>query len=259
MHTVGCPAMRHAVLRILLASVLLAGCGGGTDGGGSRPSLRVSAATSLKGALTAYGAAFAPARVQASFAGSDQLAAQIRAGGRPDVFAAANAQLPEALFAEGLVERPVTFARNRLVIAVPAHRARVETLDDLSRVGTRLAIGSPSVPVGSYTRAVLAALPATRRAAIMANVRSQEPDVAGVVGKVAEGAVDAGFVYLSDVRGSSGRLRAIALPANLQPEVRYEAAVVKGTEHAAAARAYVAGLRSGAGRHALDRAGFLSP
>ena len=36
--------------------------------------------------------------------------------------------------------------------------------------------------------------------AILANVRSNEPDVAGVVGKVAQGAVDAGFVYVTDIR-----------------------------------------------------------
>lgn len=249
--------MRRVTPALLLLAVLLVACGGG--GGDAKPAIKVSAATSLKKALTAYGGEFGPATVRASFAGSDQLAAQIRAGARPDVFAAANAKLPDALFAQGLVEKPVTFARNRLVIGVPATGGKVETLADLSRTGIRLAIGSPSVPVGAYTRTVLAALPAAKRDAILGNVRSQEPDVGGVVGKVAEGAVDAGFVYVSDVQGSGGRLRAIALPDALQPEVRYEAAVVKGTKHADAARAYVAGLRAGAGRRELDRAGFLSP
>ena len=47
---------------------------------------------------------------------------------------------------------------------------------------------------------MLDGLPAEQREAILANVRSNEPDVAGVVGKVAQGAVDAGFVYVTDVR-----------------------------------------------------------
>ena len=58
--------------------------------------------------------------MQLSFAGSDELAAQIRAGAKPDVFAAANTKLPDELFAEGLVERPRVFAANKLVLAVPA-------------------------------------------------------------------------------------------------------------------------------------------
>ena len=66
-------------------------------------------------------------------------------------------------------------------------------------------MGAESVPVGAYTRKVLDGLPAEQREAILANVRSNEPDVAGVVGKVAQGAVDAGFVYVTDVEAAGRR------------------------------------------------------
>src|SRR5688572_33208705 len=49
-----------------------------------------------------------------SFAGSDELATQIREGARADVYAAASSKYPQELFAEDLVEEPVTFASNRL-------------------------------------------------------------------------------------------------------------------------------------------------
>jgi ABC-type molybdate transport system substrate-binding protein len=39
----------------------------------------------------------------------------------------------------------------------------------------------------------------------------------------------------------------------------YEAAVVKGTEHAEEARAFLRGLLTGAGRRALADAGFQQP
>ena len=52
------------------------------------------------------------------------------------------------------------------------------------------------MPIGAYTREVLGRLGRAERAAILANVRSNEPDVAGVVGKLTQGAVDAGFVYV---------------------------------------------------------------
>jgi molybdate transport system substrate-binding protein len=234
--------------------LLLAGCG--SDG---RPALTVSAAASLKQALTEYGRAFRGADVRLSFAGSGELAAQIERGVRPDVFAAADTELPERLFARGLVERPVVFAGNRLVLAVPAGSTKVAALEQLGRRGASIAIGAEAVPVGIYTRAVLERLPAERRRAILADVRSQEPDVAGIVGKLTQGAVDAGFVYASDVRGAGGRLRAIELPAELQPRVAYAAAVVKGAREPEQARAFVAGMVGGAGRRALAEAGFEPP
>ena len=253
--------MRRAVAALpLVVLIALSGCGSNeAAGSGGTPTLKVSAAASLKQAFTAYGEGFDVARSRFSFAGSDELAAQIRAGARPDVFAAANAALPDALYADGLVERPVAFARNRLVLAVPAGATKVRGLEDLTRSGVTIAMGAPSVPVGSYTRKVLAGLPAAQRAAVLRNVRSNEPDVAGVVGKVAQGAVDAGFVYITDVKAAGARLRAIALPARLSPAVVYKAAVVKGTAHAEQAQAFVRGLVEGTGRRALDSAGFERP
>ena len=230
--------MRRALLVALLA---LSGCGGG-DG-----ALRVSAASSLKAAFTEI----AP-DAHFSFAGSDELAAQIRQGARPDVFAAANMELPRALAAEGLVEEPEAFATNRLVLAVPAGSDRVRSLDDLARSGVRLAIGAAGVPVGRYAAQVLERLPA----AVAGNVRTREPDVAGIVGKLAAGAIDAGFVYATDVRAAGGRLDAIELPAELRPRVAYGIAVVKGAGDAQAAREFVARVR---GARELREAGFGAP
>jgi molybdate transport system substrate-binding protein len=236
-----------------LIAVALVGCGGDDT------TLRVSAAASLKTAFADYGSSFKDADVSFSFAGSDELAAQIRKGARPDVFAAANTKLPGQLYDEGLVERPVGFAANRLVIAVPGGDDSVRSLADLSDPGVRIAAGSANVPVGSYTRDVLARLGAREARAIERNIRSNEPDISGVVGKVAQGAVDAGFVYLTDVRASRGRLRAVELPARLQPKVLYGVAVVKSAPHDREARAFVAGLLSGHGQEALRRAGFEPP
>jgi molybdate transport system substrate-binding protein len=244
--------MRRALLVCL--AVLAAGCGGGAG----KPQLTVSAASSLKNAISDYGRQFDQATVRASFAGSDELAAQIRQGVKPDVFAAANTTLPEQLYKAGLVEKPAVFATNQLVLAVPAD-STITGLQDLTSHGTTIAMGSASVPVGSYTRKVLAGLPQAQSRAILGNVRSNEPDVAGVVGKVATGAVDAGFVYLTDVKAAEGKLKAIALPAQLKPTVAYGVAVVEGAKHPTQARAFVQGLLDGAGRAALDRAGFEPP
>jgi molybdate transport system substrate-binding protein len=254
---------RIAILSCFALLSLFAGCGsddtGSPPSAASKPPLIVSAAASLKTALTDYGQNFTDAKVRASFAGSDELAAQIRQGVKPDVFASANTTLPDQLYSEGLVEKPVVFASNQLVLAVPATGAKVTSLSDLDKSGVTIAMGSESVPVGSYTRKVLDGLPADEKRAILGNVRSNEPDVAGVVGKVTQGAVDAGFVYVTDVEATGGKLKAIDLPEDLKPQVSYGVAVVKGAKHPQQAQQFVDGLVTGAGRQALDRAGFLPP
>ena len=229
----------------LAAVIAVSGCGG------SDTKLTVSAASSLKQALPEY-----QPDNRYSFAGSDQLAAQIRAGAKPDVFAAANTKLPDALYREGLVEKPKVFATNTLVMAVPAGTSKIDALGDLAQPGVTIAMGAPDVPAGSYARQVLAKLEPKLQKAILANVRSNEPDVAGVVGKVSQHAVDAGFVYVTDVRAAGGRLKAVELPPPLKPDVAYAAAVVKGTKHEDEARTFVEGL---AGASALTKAGFGPP
>jgi molybdate transport system substrate-binding protein len=252
--------MQRRIVGVVLALVAgAAGCGG--DGGASagRPDLTVSAAASLTDAFTQYGRQFGAARARFSFAGSDELAAQIQQGVKPDVFASANTTLPDGLHAKGLVGRPVVFTANRLVIAVPAGSSRVHSLADLARPGTTIAMGSETVPIGAYTRKVLTGLPTGQRKAILANVRSNEPDVKGIVAKVTAKAVDAGFVYVTDVKATNGRARAVPLPERLQPRVAYAAAVVTGARHPAQARAFIDGLLHGAGRTDLRAAGFLPP
>jgi molybdate transport system substrate-binding protein len=249
--------MKHRLLisALLLAGLLFGSCGGDDD----EPRLTVSAASSLETAFSAYAESFEGAEVRFSFAGSDELAAQIEQGARPDVFASADALLPRRLFEQGLVERPVEFAGNDLVLAVPSGSAAVESLADLSRSGRTIVIGAPSVPVGAYTRRFLARLPAGQRQAILANVRSTEPDVSSAVGKLTQGAADAGFVYVTDVESTDGELRGLPLPSQLQPEIAYAAAVVSGAADQGEAADFIQGLLSGPGAKALREAGFSPP
>jgi molybdate transport system substrate-binding protein len=240
---------------IAVVALLAPGCGGGNG----KPTIKVSAAASLKSAFESYAKDFTGASVSYSFAGSDELAAQIRQGLKPDVYAAANTELPDQLYAKGLVEKPVAFAVNRLVVAIPRGSSKVESIDDLARSGIRIAAGAPTVPIGTYTREVLARLPRSDAKAIEHNVRSNEPDVAGVVAKVAEGAVDAGFVYVTDVKAAHRRLGSVTIPTRLEPRVVYGAAVVNGAAHPAESRRFIAGLLAGNGLRALVDAGFLPP
>ncbi len=241
----------------LLALVPLAAAGLASCGSGASNELVVSAASSLTVAFETYaqGAGF---DARQSFGGSDDLAAQIRQGVKPDVFASANTSLPDELHSDGLVSKPRVFATNELVIAVP-RGSDIDSLDDLAKPGTTLAIGADGVPAGDYAREVLANLPPAESKAILANVATEESDVAGIVGKISAGAVDAGFLYVTDVIATDGELTAVPIPKPIAPDVAYGVAIVKGAEHPSEARRFVNGLLDGAGARDLKAAGFGPP
>ena len=228
---------------------LASGCGGDDAGGGP---LDVYAAASLAELFPQIDSS-----ARFSFAGSDELATQIREGAPADVYAAASSKYPQELFAEELVEEPVTFASNRLVLIVPrANPAAIESVEEILQPDTRLVIAAEGVPVGDYTRTVLETLGLS---AALDNVVSNEDDVKGVAGKVALGEADAGFVYATDATPVADRVLALELPENAQPPIEYQVAVVVGTDDEDAARDFVEALRSEAGREALEQAGFVVP
>jgi molybdate transport system substrate-binding protein len=255
--------MRRAFLALALGAALAAGCGDddeetGDPSGDEPPRLVVSAASSMTEALTACSQDYPDAEVKLQFAGSDELAAQIRQGVKPDVYAAANTRLPDELNSEGLLSKPVVFATNEFVLAVP-EGSDIKSVEDLTAKGVKVVIGSESVPIGEYTRESLGKLPAAHEKAILANVRSNEPDVKGIVGKLTQGAADAGFVYVTDVNATDGELTAIKLPAKLEPDATYGAGVVKGAKEPKPAAAFVDGLVEGECADALMYAGFGAP
>jgi molybdate transport system substrate-binding protein len=238
--------MKRALVVALLALVLPASVSGGTP-------ITVLAAASLTDVF--------PRIVPGprySFAGSDQLALQIRQGAPADVYAAASPKYTQLLYRDGFVQKPVVFALNKLIVLVPrSNPANISTVYDLRRPGSKLVIGDKTVPIGSYTRQILDALGITTD--VMKNVVSQETDVKGIVTKVALGEADAGFVYLTDAKPVASRTRSIALPAWAQPPIRYELALVKASGNVAAAKAFVKKVTSKRGRQLLSKAGFGLP
>jgi molybdate transport system substrate-binding protein len=190
-----------------------------------------------------------------SFAGSNALAAQIEQGAPADVFASANATIPQKLYDEGLVEQPVVFTRNALILIVPrSNPAGIHSVYDLRKPGVKLDVAAAGVPVGDYTRVVLHNLGLDD---VVANAVSQETDVRDVLAKVALGEADAGFVYTTDARTVRSKVATIGIRWSAQPIVQYAIAVVKSSRHVAAARAFVQSLLGKAAQKKLLAAGFL--
>jgi molybdate transport system substrate-binding protein len=238
--------MRRILVVALVALALPASVSGGTP-------ITVFAAASLTEVLPRIDKA-----PRYNFAGSDQLAVQIRQGAPGDVFAAASPKYTQLLYRDGLVLKPVAFATNKLIVLVPrSNPAGIRSVYDLRRGGVKVVMGDRTVPIGTYTRQILDALGIT--ADVARNVVSEETDVKGIVTKVALGEADAGFVYRTDARPVSSRTRTIALPNWAQPAIRYELAVVKASSHRAAARAFIEKVVSKRGRLLLAKAGFGLP
>lgn len=267
-----------AAILAIGAAVALAGCGsasssttsqssGAASSGASTTSSGGASTTSSGGAggptvlaaasLTKVFPVIAP-HAKYTFGGSGALETDIEQGAPADVFAAASPKQPAALLAKGLVEKPVEFATNTLVLIVPKDNpAHIKSVSDITRPGVKLVICDASVPCGDYARTAFKNLGIT--GAAMKNVVSQTADVTQTVAEVALGQADAGFVYITDADAAGGKVSVVRLPAQAKPGAKDYIAVVKSAPHPAAAKAFVALILSSAGQAKLRAAGFGAP
>ncbi|HEU4567143.1 MAG TPA: molybdate ABC transporter substrate-binding protein [Marmoricola sp.] len=254
-----------AALGVVALLATMAGCGsaaGGETGatGSARPAgtIRVFAASSLTGAFTRLARQFEHRHpgttVELNFAASSDLAEQITNGAPADVFASASPTNMDQVVEVGDATRPRTFAVNTMEIAVPpGNPGGVHRLADLARPATKVAVCQPQVPCGAVAAEVF------HHAGITVHPVTEEVDVKSVLTKVAVGEVDAGVVYVTDVRAATGQVRGVRISAAVNASTRYPIAVVRNSPHAATARAFEQLVLSAQGRRVLATAGFGQP
>ncbi|NJL53978.1 molybdate ABC transporter substrate-binding protein [bacterium] len=259
-------------LTLILALVLLNGTVKPLPGHAqSESELVIFAAASLTDAFTEIGAAFEAAnpgvRVTLNFGGSSALAAQLAEGAPADVFASANPrQMMVAQEVGRIGAAPRTFAKNRLVVVIPADNpGNIQTLQDLAVPGKLLVLAAPGVPVRDYTDAMLAGLVEVPgfgeayRAGVLANLVSEENNVRQVAAKVALGEADAGIVYPSDVTPDlANAVQTLAIPDTVNTLATYPIAITDDTPNPALAQTFVDYVLSDAGQAILERWNFIS-
>lgn len=262
-------SLSRRALFVLLAAVL-ALHGPSAHAQSDDQTLTVFAAASLTDAFEALGTAFEAAHpgteVVFNFSGSSTLVAQLAEGAPADVFASANEQQMRAAQEAGRIAEPVrVFARNRLVVALPADNpAGIASLDDLARPGVLLVVAASEVPVRAYTDQMLelmAADPAygeEYRVAFMANVVSEEATVRHVAAKVALGEADAGIIYRSDITPDiAAQVRTIPIPDAYNTLATYPIAITDDTPYPELAQAFITFVLSGEGQAILTEWGFI--
>lgn len=264
-----------AVTLIAIALIAAMACGGGDDRAEGTPGalsggITVFAASSLTAAFEDAGAAFGAAHpgtsVTFNFAGSPALRAQLDQGAAADVLATADeTNMRAALEAKLVADAGRVFARNRLVIAVPASNpAGIASPADLARGGVKLVLAAEGVPVGDYARESLARMEADPaygagfRGRALANVRSNEPNVKAVIAKVQLGEADAGIVYQTDVTDEvRDAVKTIEIPDAFNVIAAYPVAVTAHARRVDVARAFIEYLLSSEGQAILKDHGFL--
>lgn len=240
--------MRQLVVLGGVVAALLAGCGRDAPD----KSITVFAAASLTDAFTEVGAAFEAANpgttVAFSFAGSSALREQILAGAPADVFASANASNMDRVVDADAAGEPVDFATNVLQIAVsPGNEAGVTGLDDFADAELLIGLCAEEVPCGDFGREVLA------NAGVTPQIDTNEPDVRSLLTKIQAGELDAGIVYLTDVRAAGDAIAGIEIPAAQNVVATYPIATASDSD---VAEAFVAFVLSDVGHAILESYGF---
>lgn len=252
------------------AGLVLAGCGtsgstsasaSSTPRSGSAPlsgTVNVFAAASLREAFSMLGQRFEAAhpgvKIVFNFGASSGLATQITSGAPADVFASASTGNMDRVVTGGQASSPADFAGNVMEIAVPARNpAGINQLSDLARSGVKVALCQPAVPCGVTATTVFA------NAGLTVIPVSQEIDVKAVLTKVTLGEVDAGMVYVTDVRAAGGKVRGVVIPADVNASTRYPIATLTKAPNRATAQAFTDYVLSPAGTGVLSAAGFTRP
>ncbi|MDT7639665.1 MAG: molybdate transport system substrate-binding protein [Pseudonocardiales bacterium] len=252
----------------LLASALVAGCGGGGASQSGGPSgsaapgaatLTVSAAASLTDVFNQLGKTFESqnpgSTVRFNYGGSSDLAQQIVNGAPADVFAAANTSTMATVSKAGLVSGdPSVFVTNVLQIAVaPGDPKGIHTFADLTKPDLKVVVCAPQVPCGSAATQVEKATGVTLKPV------SQEVDVRSALSKVSTGDADAALVYVTDVKSSKGKVEGVDFPEAAKALNQYPIAVLKNAPNADLAAKFVALVRGADGQQVLKNAGFGTP
>jgi len=207
------------------------------------PELVVSAAASMKDALTAIGRDYSEQnpgiKLSFNFGSSGALKQQIEQGAPVDLFISADDITIDDLAKVKLIDNESrrVIAENVLVLIVPRDsKLPVKGFNDVSSAAVaHVAIGGPTVPAGMRAEEVFTKL------GIWEKIKSKAvrgKDVREVLTQVELGNAEAGVVYRTDAVVSN-KVRVVATaPASMHKPIRYPLAVVTDSKSKAHAQAF---------------------
>ena len=247
-----------------------------TEGAAEPVELIVFAAASMTETLTKLGAQYMADHPEVTlvfnFDSSGTLKTQIQEGADCDIFISAGQKQMNQLDitanpevnTEGLdfVLDGTRFniLENKVALAVPeGNPAGIESYDDLAaKLGDGkvvLAMGNSDVPVGQYTQKILAYYELSEEDLAAAGSVTYGSNVKEVTTQVSEATVDCGIIYQTDA--FSAKLTVVdTATAEMCGQVIYPAAILKTSQNADAAQAFLDYLVSDAGDAVFEAVGF---
>jgi molybdate transport system substrate-binding protein len=255
---------RFAVVAAGVVVVAVAGCSSSSSSPSASSSsaapvtITVFAAASLTETFTQLGKQFEAAHkgdtVKFSFGPSSGLSEQITSGAPADVFASAATANMDTVVQAGDASNPQNFAKNIMEVATPPNNpAKVTSVNDLAKSSVKVALCQPQVPCGVVAAEVF------KNAGITVKPVTLQPDVKSVLTQVETGNVDAGMVYVTDVKAAGTKVKGVPIPADQNASTLYPIATITSSKHESVAKEFVDYVLSPAGQQVLTAAGFEKP
>lgn len=263
------------VVALLIAGLLLvvAGCSSsGADNASTPPanpgssaggntvtgSIDVLAAASLTETFTTIKqqveAKYPGTTINLTFGASSDLSTQINQGKPADVFASASIKNMDAVVTAGNATSPSDFVSNTLEIAVPpTNPGKITVLADLAKPGVKVGVCAPAVPCGVVAAKVFT------NAKLNVKASANLQDVKSTLAVVESGEVDAGLVYVTDVRSAGSKVKGIVIPDDVNASTTYPIVALKDAKNSALAKAFVDYVLSAEGQKVLTAGGFKRP
>jgi len=196
-----------------------------------------------------------------NFGASNDLARQIEAASKADVFLSADETWMDHVAQAGLVDAASrrSLLSNRLVVVGAADSAlHIGSPSDLALPAVRrLALANPeAVPAGKYAKAWL------EKAGAWSPVADRVipfPDVRAALAAVESGGADAGIVYRTDAAISKHFKVLYEVPAVDGPRISYAVAAIQDRPQVDTARRLVAWLSGPEALPVFERFGFVVP
>ncbi len=235
----------------MIAAALVSALAPATAVAADKTVLVVLAASSTKLAMNDFVERFQKKHpdvsVQASFAGSKVIAAQIKQGAAADVILIAD---PVMQTMGGDVEGATPVVRNHTTIVVAKEAAgKIHGAADLVNKGVRLGGGTPGSNISKLTDDTLVLLAKQHGAdyakKYAANITTTKTDNAKLASALASGSIDAAILFPSDV--VDGQTVEVALPAGQRVDEMHDVAVVKASKNGSLAKEFAALVQSSEG------------
>lgn len=250
------------LLAIIVVGMISSACGDNKETASAE--ITVSAATSMKDALTRLGEDYErlhpKIHITFNYGSSGTLQQQIEQGAPVDLFLSAGMKQMEALSKKKLAMASVPIVANELVLIIPKEAAAQPA--DLKALAAdasykKIAVGTPeTVPAGTYTKQSLTDAGIWD---MLQNKIVYGKDVRQVLTYVETGNADAGFVYRTDAQTSDKVKIALQVNEHTHDPIIYPGAVVAASKHPDEAASLLVYLTSSEAQSVFKSFGFMLP